>query len=542
MPKLIQTITWISRTAAILFLLCSIQLNAGGLSEKGDINIEKKPLYGGVYRRGLGNDPATLDPAKITDIYSAVVIQQIVEGLVQYSDNLMVVPCIADSWESTRDNLKWTFHLKKGVRFHNGREVFAEDFIYTYTRILNPETGSTAAQLLSRIKGAKDFINGKSGYVEGLRSKGSKTLEIELEEPFPPFIAVLAMVNLGVVSREEVEKPGGTFGFHPVGTGPFRFVSWKKNSEIILEANPDYHEGRPYLDRVIFKIFPGGTTEKMFSEFEQGNLEDSPFPAVERERIIKTYPVLRRPSLTLRFLVMNNKIFPFTDIRVRKAFNYAIDKERITDKVGKGRLISASGLIPQGMAGYQPDDENYPYSPQKAKELLKEAGFPEGKGLPVIQYWSSTNAVGPMAEDRIVMECLSDVGIKVKTNYLTNWPEFRKLLEQGKAPLFKYSWGADVPDPDNILGTLFYSKSSLNRAFYQNPEVDALILKAQNEVNYSKRIFLYSTIQDMVMNDAPVILLNYLAYEKVFQPYVRNYKGKALGDHYFNLKRVWLDK
>jgi len=528
--------------STILYFSFYFTGNAGGTVEKGEVNPEKKPLYGGVYRRGLGNDPVTLDPAKMSDIYSAVVIQQIVEGLVQYSENLMVIPCIAESWESSRDNLKWTFHLKKGVKFHNGREVSAEDFVYTFKRILNRETGSTAAQLLSRIKGAKNYMNGKTDEVEGLVVKGNKILEIELEEPFPPFIAVLAMVNLGVVPREEVERYGNDFGSKPVGTGPFRFVSWIKNREIVLEANSDYHEGRPYLDRIIFKIFPGETTEKMFNEFIQGNLEDSPFPPGERERVLNTYSVLRRPSLTLRFLVMNNTVFPFNDIRIRQAFNYAIDKERITEEVGKGRLISASGLIPQGMAGYQPDDTNYPYSPQKASELLNEAGFPGGKGLPVIQYWSSTKAGGPVAEDKIIIECLSEAGIKIKVNYLTNWPDFKKLLEQGKAPIFKYSWEADVPDPDNILGSLFYSKSPLNRSFYNNPEVDALILKAQNETNYTKRIYLYSTVQDLVMNDSPVILLNYLAYERVFQPYVKNYEGKALGDHYFSLKGVWLER
>ena len=116
------------------------------------------------------------------------------------------------------------------------------------------------------------------------------------------------------------------------------------------------------------------------------------------------------------------------------------------------------------------------------------------------------------------------------------------MLQEGKAPIFKYSWSADVPDPDNILSSLFYSKSPTNRAFYSNPEVDALIERAQKETNYRRRISLYSTIQDRIMEDAPVILLNYIAYERVFQPYVRNFEGKALGDHYFSLKRVWIDR
>lgn len=527
-----------------LNLFCPHTVFSGSGKEKAVQDKTVTPDFGGNYRRGLGHEPVTLDPAKMTDIYEVVVTQQIVEGLVQYSDNLMVIPCLAESWKSSRDNLRWVFYLKKGTRFHNGREVTAGDFVYTFTRILHPDTESRAASLLSRIQGASEFREGKADRVEGLKALDRYTLEIQLSESFPSFIAVLAMVNFGVVPSEEVELLGDDFGFHPVGTGPFRFEHWEQNKEIVLKANKDYHEGRPYLDQVFFKIFPGGSTELMFYEFEKGNLEDSHFPVEIRERVLteKKYLFLRRPSLTIRFFVMNNSVEPFTNKRVRQAFNYAIDKEAVTREVGRGRLIPATGLIPQGMAGYQPDDTNYPYSPEKARELLNEAGFPEGKGLPVIQFWSSIKSRGPLAEDEEIKKYLSTVGVKVEFNYLTDWPAFKKMLEKGEAPIFKYSWEADVPDPDNILSSLFHSKSPTNRSFYRNPDVDALIKKAQNESDYSMRISLYSDIEDMIMEDAPVILLNYLAYERVFQTYVRDFEGKALGDHYFSLKRVWLDK
>jgi oligopeptide transport system substrate-binding protein len=500
--------------------------------------------YGGVYRRGLGHDPATLDPAYISDIYEEVVVQQIFEGLVQYSDNLMVVPCIAESWESSRDNLRWVFTLKKGVTFHNGREVTAEDFVYTFTRILDPDTGSLAAPLLSKIEGARGFMAGETGSVSGIEAVRRYTLEIRLSEPFPPFIAALAMVNLGVVPHEEVERRGTFFGIAPVGTGPFMFDEWARNERIVLKGYEGYHEGRPYLDEVQFRIFPGASSENMFEEFLNGNLEDSLIPVGKRQEVMEEqkYGVFRRPSLIIRLLVMNNTVFPFTDVRIRQAFNYAIDKEKLSDDVGKGRLIPANGLIPLGMAGYEPGDANYPYSPEKAKALLAEAGYPEGKGLPVIQFWSSVNAKGPLAEDKEIEKYLSAVGIKVEFNYLTDWPAFKKLIQQGRAPLFKYSWEADIPDPDNILSSLFYSESPTNRAFYTNSEVDKLIRNAQNETNYGKRLSLYAEAQDLIMQDAPVILLNYLAYERVFQPYVMDFEGKALGDHYFTMKRVWLRK
>jgi ABC-type transport system substrate-binding protein len=321
------------------------------------------------------------------------------------------------------------------------------------------------------------------------------------------------------------------------------FSEWVRNERIVLRANEAYHEDRPYLDRVIFKIFPGATAEEMFQEFENGNLEDSMLSASARERVYEEdrYLILHRPSLVLRFFVMNNRIEPFTHLRVRQAFNYAIDKKTLSREIGGGRLIPATGLIPEGMAGYQPDDSNYPYSPDRARDLLEEAGFPEGKGLPVIQFWSSVKSKGLLAEDEAITRYLADVGVEARFNYLTDWPKFKKMLQEGRAPIFKYSWQADVPDPDNILSSLFHSESPTNRAFYSNPRVDALIEKAQNESNLEKRISLFSDVEDVIMEDAPVILLNYLAYERVFQPYVRNVVGNPLGDHSFTLKRVWLD-
>jgi len=528
----------------MILVFCCFIFNTvfAGTEEKEAI--PQRGVYGGIYRRGFEHDPVTLDPAKLYDIYDVGVTQQIIEGLVQYSDNLMVIPCIAESWESSRDNLRWRFNLKKGIKFHNGREVIAEDFVYSFTRILDPKTDSVASSLLSRIKGASAFMAGKAERVEGLRALDHYTLEILLEEPFPPFISVLAMTNFGVVPKEEVERGGDDFGLHPVGTGPYRFKDWKRNEEIVLVANDAYHEGRPYLDTVIFKIFPGGKTEIMFDEFEKGDLEDSLLPRERIERVSNEgkYQVLRRPSLTIRLFIMNNSTPPLNSKKIRQALNYAIDKERITSEIGGGKLISASGLIPEGMAGYQPDDTNYPYSPEKARRLLGEAGFPEGEGLPVIQFWSSVTSKGPLAEDEAVKRNLAAVGIQAEFNYLTDWPGFKQMLKEGKAPVFKYSWGADVPDPDNILTPLFYSKSPQNVAFYHNPRVDTLIEKAQNESDYLKRISLYSQIQDLIMDDAPVILMSYLAYIRVFQLYVRNFEGKALGDHYFTLKRVWIEK
>lgn len=528
---------------AAILLFVGIRLTRR-VEEKGAEEVAPSPLYGGTYRKGLEGDPALLDPARMTDIFEVAVTQQIFEGLVQYSDNLMVVPCIAEYWESSRDNLHWTFYIKRGVLFHNGREVTADDFVYAFTRILDSKTGSGAASLLSKIEGASAFREGKAGHVEGLKALDRSTLDIRLSESFSQFVAVLAMVNFGVVPKEEVERLGDDFGHYPVGTGPFRFERWDRNREIVLRANEHYHEGRPYLDEAIFRIFPGGSREQMFSEFEEGNLEDSLFPEENREKVLNNpnYLILRRPSLSIRLIIMNNKVEPFINKKVRQAFNYAVDKEELSIEIGKGRFTAANSLIPPGMAGYRPESVNYPYSPEKARELLKEAGYPDGQGLPVIQFWSATKSKTYVEEDEAIGRYLSAIGVKVEFHYETDWPIFKDMMAKGQLPMFRYGWSADVPDPDNIIYSLFHSSSPTNRSFYRNPKIDALIEKAQEERSYEKRISLYSSIQEMIMEDAPIILQSYRIYERVFQPYVRNFKGKALGDHYFSLKQIWLDR
>jgi ABC-type transport system substrate-binding protein len=538
-PRGLAALVIAAAVLATPWLASSGSLKDRGERQKPDV----QPTFGGTYRRGLGNEPVTLDPAKVNDIYSNIVVQQIFECLVQFTDNLMAVPAIAESWESSRDRMTWRFKLREGVTFHNGREVTAEDFVYTFVRILDPDTDSDVAASLSIIRGAKEYQEGRIATVSGLRAIDKYTLEIILDEPFPQLIAMLAMVNLGVVPREEVEKWGDDFGSHPVGTGPFQFVSWKKGEQILLETNRTYHEGRPFLDRLVFKIFPGASVDEMFEEFERGLLEDSVIPAYLREEVFQEekYQAIRRPALMIRFFGFNQRIPPFDDVLVRRAINYAIDKKSISMAAGKGKLIPATGLIPQGMAGYRPDNVNYPYDVEKAKELLADAGYPDGEGLEPIEIWSSVKSEGLLIEDSEIKRYLSQIGIEVTFTYLTDWPAFSTLLDQEKLPIFKYGWHADIPDPDNIITTLFHSRSPNNLIGYTNPEVDKLIAQAQKETNYEKRINLYADIQALIMKDAPIILLNHLAYERVFQPYVRNFEGKAIGDHYFSLKRVWLD-
>ncbi len=376
--------------------------------------------FGGIYHRMLVSNPPTLDPAFVVSIYSRSVATQLFDGLVQFDALLNPVPAIAEFWEASRDGRTWTFTLRHGVRFHNGREVTADDFVYSFTRLLGTKKPGPLTDFLRRIKGASDFMQGTSQSVEGLKMVDRYTLQIALDEPFAPLLAVLGMANAAVVPREEVEGKEDHFGRAPVGTGPFKLVRWEPDKEIVLEANDWYYEGRPFLDTVIFKI--GGTYEEMFDEFLKGNLEETLIPSGKTEEVridpqYRQYQRFRKPTLSLLYIGFNTRLKPFDDVRVRRAFKYAVNKERIVLEITKMGTIPANGVLPPGMPGHDPELKRYYYDPDKAKQLLAEAGYPNGAGFPVVQLWASSKAESTPAELEAYQEYLAKIGVKVEIHY-----------------------------------------------------------------------------------------------------------------------------
>ena len=211
------------------------------------------PRYGGKYNVPLSSEPETLDPAFITDIYAVTVANNLYDGLVQFDKDLNIVPAISDMWRISRDRKTYTFQLRQGVHFHNGREVTADDFVFSIRRILDPTTQSPVSSLYQYILGAKSFRDGSTREVQGLDALDRYTLIIRLEKPFAPFLSILAMANAKVIPKEGVTS---NFSKHPVGTGPFKFNSWEPGKEIILTANENYYLNRPYLDSLFFHIYP----------------------------------------------------------------------------------------------------------------------------------------------------------------------------------------------------------------------------------------------------------------------------------------------
>jgi oligopeptide transport system substrate-binding protein len=529
----------VALVAAILGVLGALTASVLGQDAPVRPGTERR---GGVYRRPL-NNPVTLDPARPNDIYGRTIANQLFDGLVQFDGALAIKPAIAETWTASRDGLVWTFTLKKGVKFHHGREVTAEDFVYSFTRILDPKTKSAGAPLFMKIKGARQFAEGRATSVEGLAALDRYTLQITLAESQAPFVSSLAVGFAKVIPREIVEKLGEEFGRQPVGTGPFKFLEWDRDGRITLAANPAYFEGRPSLDRLEYRLFAGEALDQMFAEFERGNLEDSAIPARERPRLLNgpKYQFIRRPILGIAFLGINTTQKPLDDARVRQAINYAIDRRTIMREIYQDQYLPGVGILPPGTYGYDPKLTGYPYDPKKAAELLAAAGYPDGKGLPVFHIWSARKNAETVAEHEAIVKYLAAVRVRAEVHYNTNWPEYKAQVYEGKLPIFRYSWYADTPDPETFLGQLFDSKSTDNTTRYRNPALDSLLQRARLEPDAQSKLRLYQEVEQRIVGDAPVIVLSYYTYERVFQPYVKGIQVSALGDPYIPMKRIWIE-
>lgn len=534
-----------NRAIAVLFfclvVLSWYPMSSLSFAQGKELEIPKK---GGIYRRPLEFNPKTLDPALSTDMYAVTVTQQLFDGVVQFDKDLNVIPAIAKSWKISSDGLTYTFYLREGVKFHNGREVTADDFIYSLTRIINPKTKSPAANLLERVVGFKEFQEGNANHVRGLHSAGRYEFEIRLSETYSPFLSILGMNKFKVLPKEEVEKSGMDFGRSPIGTGPFRFVSMKEGEEIALEANQDYFEGRPHLDKITFRIFHGSPLEDIFRNFMEGRLEETsiPFKEFRDPAKLKNFYTVRKPMLSLRFYGMQIKTKPLDNKKVRQAINLAINKEQIDQEAFQGMDSITDRIIPLGMPGSSPTKVLYPYNPKRAKELLAEAGYPEGRGLPPLEFWSASKAEMTQRELEVVSSNLATIGMNLQVHYETQWKKFEERLNSYRAPLFRYAWYADIPDPDNFLGILFHSKSKYNFTGYKRPEVDRILDTGKKEVNSLKRVDFYRKAEQMIMEDAVIVPTINHVFQQAYQPYVNGIELSALGGAYIPMKKIWLGK
>ncbi len=515
------------------------------------------PNYGGVWKDALQSNPPDLDPVQATDTSSSEMIYQMFETLVEYDNEGNVVPLLAKSWEVSKDGLVYTFHLQEGVHFHDtieggiatangGREVTAEDWAWTFNYIVDPDTKSPRAYFIDMVKGYQEFRDGELDSLAGVKAIDKYTLQIEITYPFAPFISTLAYNTFSVMPKEDVMKWGEDWNFHPVGTGPFKFEKWDQDSVLVMSKNEDYwmtdENGNqlPYLDSLEFRIIPDYTM--MWNEFKIGNIYqtyvDDPFYKEAKEE----YPdhFMERPQYGTYYYGMNVEKEPFNDRKVRQAMNYSINRPAMIDLVMNGRATPAAGIIPPGMFGYNEDLEGYNYDPAKAKELLAEAGYPDGFET-TLQYNTSK---GHKRIAEALQAQYAQVGIKVNLKNV-DWGSHLDSVERGEVPFFRMGWVADYNDADNFLYVLLNSENigpRGNYARFDDAAFDEWTKQGRLQTDPEIRKEVYSKAEQLAVTEAPWVFIYHYTTHSLVQPFVNGYELPSFGQYSNKFRTVWMEK
>ena len=491
-----------------------------------------RPPADGVYRLPLTDGPKTLDPARFTDVDSEGVARRIFSTLVTLDAQLKPAPDLAEKWEVSPDGLSYTFQLRKGVLFHNGRELTSADVRYSYERLLRKSTLSHRGWVVEPISGSRELRDGTADSLSGLETPDPFTVRIRLTEPFEPFLSFLAMGSAAIVPREEVERPGKDFGLNPVGSGPFTFVRWRENDVIELARNEKYYAGPAPLAGLRFRIIKEPLVA--YQEYLAGNLEHCAAPEAYLGSIRQDPGLAAQlksvATLSTYYVGITMTHKPAGEnVHLRRAMNYAVDREFICNKILGGTHVPAKGLLPPGLAGYDPALAGYRYDEAKAREELTAAGYgPGGKDLPEMTLYYNSRPPNPQVAQAVQSD-LRHAGIPVRLQPL----ELAALLaatNKGEPDLFRLGWVGDFPDADNFL-FIFHSArfgSAGNRARYANPELDTLLAESRREPDAQRRMALLRKAEEMIVADAPWIFLSHAQTNLLVKPYVSGFTLSAM--------------
>ncbi|GGL66512.1 ABC transporter substrate-binding protein [Wenxinia marina] len=459
----------------------------------------------GVLVVGQIAEPKSLDPQTVTAANDFRILVNIYDGLVGYeSGTLNIVPKLATDWEISDDGLEYTFNLREGVTFHDGTPFNADAVVFTFQRMLDEahpyyDTGPFPLAF---------FFSS----VESVEAVDDLTVRFTLTEPFAPFMSNLASPTGAIVSPAAVEEYGADFGRNPVGTGPFHFVEWQSNEAVVVEANADYWNGAPELQAVVFRPLTDANTRvaEMLAGGIDVMVEVPPNALTEFEG--DGYEIYEAAGPHVWFLILNMREGPFANQQVRQAANYAINKESLVEDVLDGTAQVAAGPTPPAFGwAYNDALEPYPYDPDRARELLAEAGMEN----PEVTFYVTEGGSGmldPIAMGTAIQADLEAVGFDV-TIETYEWNTFLGEVNpglEGKADMAEMAWMTSDPDtlPFLTLRTAaFPEEGGFNSGYYSNPEVDDLLDRARVATDQDERAELYKQMQEIVVEDAPWVFV-----------------------------------
>ena len=518
----------------------------------------KKASEGNVFHYNEFSGIASLDPAFAKSQSTMWAAHQLFNTLVEINDSLHIVPALAKSWDISDDRATFIFHLRTDVVFHDdaafpngkGRKLTAKDVEYSFYRIIDKQVASPGSWIFNR----------KVDTLHPFKALDDSTFQLKLLRPYNPILGIISMQYCSIVAKEAVEKYETDFRRHPVGTGPFQFVAWEEGQALVLKRNPNYYEKDetgnqlPYVDGIKISFYDSKATE--FLLFRQKQLEFiNDIEASFKDEVLTKKGTLRKewegkivldvnPYLNIEYLGImvdsTNSLVKNSPLRIKKirqAINYGFDRRKMVLYLRNSLGTPAeSGFVPMGLPSFDSSIvKGYHYNSLKAKQLLAEAGYPDGKGLPTIKlltiaiYADMANFIAKQLEESGM---LVQVEVVQKSLLLT-------MTSTSTAAFFRGSWIADYPDAENYL-SVFYSKNPAppNYTRYKNPAFDAVFEKAITENNDSLRNKLYQQADQIMISDAPVVPLWYDKAVRLVQPNVKGFKGNAL--NLLELRRVRL--
>ncbi len=512
--------------------LLSLALVAG--CGKGGFSKRAQEGKASVFRYPIVTNPTTLDPGVVQDGDTIDLLQQVYEGLVTWSEDNRPVGNLAENWDIEDGGRSYVFHLKKGVKFHSGREVTAEDFKWSIERATNPRfNSSTAKTYLNDIVGVLEKLDGKAKEVSGVKVVDPYTLKITIDKARPYFLGKLTYIVGYVLDKDVVPANTEIRSVAEMGgTGPYRAKSYVPEQLIVLEANKDYHRGAPgiaQIERPVIKDAATRLNKYKGGELDLVMLERQDVLALQKDDEFKSHlKFFDRPALW--YVGLNQLVYPpFKDARVRRAFAMAIDRKMIVEDILDNINKEANGILPPGVVGYRPNAQALPYDPAQAKALLAQAGYPEGKGLPDFELTFREQR----PDIRIVAEAVAgqlqkNLGLKV-TLHTMEWRAYLEKHQANRMGFFHMRWAADYLDPENFLSVLLASYGPEMHVGYNNPQYDALCRQADTELDHDKRMALYAQAEEIVVQDCPFIPIYFQRDAELIRPRVSGLRESLFG-------------
>ncbi|QKY69893.1 ABC transporter substrate-binding protein [Lentibacillus sp. CBA3610] len=479
-----------------------------------------------------GGDSESLDPGSTTDGESSRVTKQVLESLLDFDkESFDIVPGLAHDWEVSDDGLNYTFYLEEGVTFHDGTDFNAEAVKTNFERWADPdheyafeEEGYVYSMYGTMFGG----YQGDEGHViDEINVVNDHEIEFVLKQPLGYFLQNMAMTYFPITSPAALEEYGPEINENPVGTGPFKFESWSKDDSIVLSKFEDYRiEDQPKVDEVVFEVIPDNAARLIALQSGEIDIMDGLNPddaaTVEAEQGLDLYT---RAENNVGYVGMNTQKEPLDQVEVRQAINHAIDRDAIAEAMYAGYANPAKNLLPPSYMGYNDDVEPYEYDPERAQELLAEAGYEDGME---IELWTMPVARPYMPDPETVAEIvqnnLAEVGINVSI-VREEWAPYLEKTLEGEQELFMLGWSGTNGDPDYFLSSLLHGDNvgSSNRTFYENEDVDELLNNAKRSIDQDERAAFYQEAQALIHEEAPMVNLVHSTPVMATASYVNNY-------------------